>query len=182
MRPGFETLAASRGYATGAVGVWTALGASIDRDMAVVAALALRLSWVVGELLAALARDAPTTDRVLTAVDQARAAARARVWRLAEQRAPDHEVSVARPGQAFALVMDTRPCAGAERLARGPAFALAVTKEMLERELDVTLDTALELEAQAQAVCMQHPDYGEAYRAFTEKREPRFGGARADEG
>jgi ribonuclease Z len=29
------------------------------------------------------------------------------------------EVSVARPGQAFALVMDTRPCAGAERLARG---------------------------------------------------------------
>ncbi|HEX8501689.1 MAG TPA: enoyl-CoA hydratase family protein [Pyrinomonadaceae bacterium] len=65
----------------------------------------------------------------------------------------------------------------AERLARGPSFALAVTKEMLERELDVTLDTALELEAQAQAVCMQHPDYGEAYRAFTEKREPRFGGA-----
>ena len=65
----------------------------------------------------------------------------------------------------------------AERLARGPSFALAVTKEMLEREMDVTLDTALELEAQAQAVCMQHPDYGEAYRAFVEKREPRFGGA-----
>src|SRR5947209_4711975 len=62
----------------------------------------------------------------------------------------------------------------AERLARGPAFALGVTKEMLNRELDVSLDTALEWEAQAQALCMQHPDYGEAYRAFTEKREPRF--------
>jgi enoyl-CoA hydratase/carnithine racemase len=62
----------------------------------------------------------------------------------------------------------------AERLARGPSFALGVTKEMLNRELDVSLDTALEWEAQAQALCMQHPDYREAFRAFTEKREPRF--------
>src|SRR5205085_2639339 len=65
------------------------------------------------------------------------------------------------------LEAETR--AFAERLARGPAFALAVTKEMLARESDVSLGAALELEAQAQAVCMQHPDYGEAYRAFTEK-------------
>jgi enoyl-CoA hydratase/carnithine racemase len=70
----------------------------------------------------------------------------------------------------------------AERLARGPSFALAVTKEMLNREMDVSFDTALELEAQAQAVCMQHPDYAEAFRAFTEKREPRFRSARPDEG
>jgi enoyl-CoA hydratase/carnithine racemase len=62
----------------------------------------------------------------------------------------------------------------AARLARGPAFALAMTKEMLNRELDVSLDTALEWEAQAQATCMQHPDYREAYEAFVEKREPRF--------
>ncbi len=62
----------------------------------------------------------------------------------------------------------------AERLARGPSFALAITKEMLNRELDVSLDTALEMEAQAQAICMQHPDYREAYQAFVEKREPEF--------
>ena len=62
----------------------------------------------------------------------------------------------------------------AERLARGPSFALGVTKEMLNRELDASLDTALEWEAQAQALCMQHPDYNEAFRAFTEKREPKF--------
>jgi enoyl-CoA hydratase/carnithine racemase len=62
----------------------------------------------------------------------------------------------------------------AERLARGPSFALAITKEMLNRELDVSLDTALEMEAQAQAICMQHPDYKEAYRAFVEKRDPEF--------
>jgi enoyl-CoA hydratase/carnithine racemase len=80
---------------------------------------------------------------------------------------------------AAELESETR--ALAERLARGPSFALAVTKEMLEREMDVTLDTALELEAQAQAVCMQHPDYAEAYRAFTEKRAPRFGGATPEE-
>src|ERR687886_267929 len=62
----------------------------------------------------------------------------------------------------------------AECLARGPSFALGVTKEMLNRELDASLDTALEWEAQAQALCMQHPDYREAYEAFIEKREPRF--------
>jgi enoyl-CoA hydratase/carnithine racemase len=62
----------------------------------------------------------------------------------------------------------------AERLARGPAFALAVTKEMLDRELDVSFAAALELEAQAQAVCMQHPDYNEAYEAFMAKRQPEF--------
>lgn len=62
----------------------------------------------------------------------------------------------------------------AERLARGPSFALAMTKEMLNREMDASLDTALEWEAQAQAICMQHPDYREAYEAFVEKRAPRF--------
>ena len=62
----------------------------------------------------------------------------------------------------------------AERLARGPAFALAMTKEMLNREMETSLDTALEWEAQAQATCMQHPDYREAYEAFVAKREPNF--------
>jgi enoyl-CoA hydratase/carnithine racemase len=62
----------------------------------------------------------------------------------------------------------------AARLAGGPGFALAMTKELLNREMDVSLDTALEWEAQAQATCMQHPDYREAYEAFIAKREPKF--------
>src|SRR6266550_904278 len=62
----------------------------------------------------------------------------------------------------------------AERLARGPAFALAKTKEMLNLEIHMNLDAALESEAQAQAICMQHPDYREAYEAFVGKRPPRF--------
>jgi enoyl-CoA hydratase/carnithine racemase len=80
---------------------------------------------------------------------------------------------------ASELESETR--ALAERLARGPSFALGMTKEMLNRELDMSLETALEWEAQAQAACMQHPDYLEAYRAFTEKREPRFRPARREE-
>ncbi|HEV2834347.1 MAG TPA: enoyl-CoA hydratase family protein [Pyrinomonadaceae bacterium] len=62
----------------------------------------------------------------------------------------------------------------AERLARGPAFALGKTKEMLNREFHMNLETALESEAQAQAICMQHPDYREAYEAFMAKREAKF--------
>ena len=62
----------------------------------------------------------------------------------------------------------------AERLARGPAFALAMTKEMLDREWEMSLDTALEWEAQAQAACMQHPDFREAFSAITAKREPIY--------
>lgn len=62
----------------------------------------------------------------------------------------------------------------AERLARGPGFALAKTKEMLNRELSMDLNAALECEAQAQAICMQHPDYREAYEAFIAKRHPKF--------
>jgi len=66
----------------------------------------------------------------------------------------------------------------AQKLARGPAFALAMTKEMLNREMDVSFQIALEWEAQAQAICMQHPDYREAYEAFVEKREPKFSGVK----
>jgi enoyl-CoA hydratase/carnithine racemase len=62
----------------------------------------------------------------------------------------------------------------AEVLARGPAFALAKTKELLDREAHMNLEAALECEAQAQAICMQHPDYREAYEAFVAKRTPKF--------
>jgi enoyl-CoA hydratase/carnithine racemase len=75
---------------------------------------------------------------------------------------------------ADALAEETR--ALASRLARGPAFGLAMTKELINREMHVDLNTALEWEAQAQAVCMQHPDFREAYEAFAAKREPLFKG------
>jgi enoyl-CoA hydratase/carnithine racemase len=64
----------------------------------------------------------------------------------------------------------------AERLAAGPAFAHAMTKQMLESEHTMTLDQAIEAEAQAQAICMQHPDFRTAYEAWTKKESIVFEG------
>jgi len=65
----------------------------------------------------------------------------------------------------------------AAKLAAGPAFAHAMTKQMLESEACMNLSEAIEAEAQAQALCMQHGDFGEAHEAFKAKRPPRFAGA-----
>jgi len=65
----------------------------------------------------------------------------------------------------------------AERLASGPAFAHAMTKQMLESEHLMTLDQAIEAEAQAQAICMQHPDFRTAYEGWAAKRPIVFEGA-----
>lgn len=60
-------------------------------------------------------------------------------------------------------------------LARGPGEALAVTKRALDDEASMGLEAALEAEARAQAACMRDPNFREAYDAWREKREPRFG-------
>ena len=62
----------------------------------------------------------------------------------------------------------------AERLAAGPAFGLQMTKELLDRESSMDFESALRSEAEAQAVCMEHRDFREAYEAFRAKRLPRF--------
>jgi enoyl-CoA hydratase/carnithine racemase len=64
----------------------------------------------------------------------------------------------------------------ARRLAEGPTFAHAMTKAMLHREWSMDLDSALESEAQAQAICMATNDFRRAYDAFAEKRTPQFEG------
>ncbi len=62
----------------------------------------------------------------------------------------------------------------AARLARGPSVALGVTKQALNQEAAMDLVTALEAEAEAQAACMQNPNFREAYEAFRAKRDPVF--------
>jgi enoyl-CoA hydratase/carnithine racemase len=62
----------------------------------------------------------------------------------------------------------------ATRLKNGPLYAMGVTKELIEHEANVDLETALEMEARAQARCMDTPDFGEGYNAFIEKRPLRF--------
>ena len=64
----------------------------------------------------------------------------------------------------------------ARRLAEGPATAHATTKLLLSRELDMDLAGSLELEAMAQALLMTSDDHREFYRAFTERRDPRWTG------
>ena len=66
--------------------------------------------------------------------------------------------------------------AWAKRLAEGPTFALGMTKELLNGELSLDLNNALDNEARAQAVCMQTKDFREAYEAFTAKRPAKFTG------
>ncbi|HEX2567186.1 MAG TPA: enoyl-CoA hydratase family protein [Burkholderiales bacterium] len=64
----------------------------------------------------------------------------------------------------------------ARALAEGPTFAHAMTKKMLHQEWNVGLDEAIEMEAQAQAICMQTKDFQRAYEAFAAKRKPEFQG------
>jgi enoyl-CoA hydratase/carnithine racemase len=64
----------------------------------------------------------------------------------------------------------------ARRLAEGPGLALATTKMLLTRELDIGLGPALELEAMAQALLMTTRDHAEFYAAFQEGRSPTWTG------
>ena len=64
----------------------------------------------------------------------------------------------------------------AYELASGPTFAHGMTKTMLHQEWAMTLDQAIEAEAQAQAICMQTQDFKRAYEAFSAKQKPVFEG------
>jgi enoyl-CoA hydratase/carnithine racemase len=71
------------------------------------------------------------------------------------------------PAEAHAL---------ATSLATGPTFAHAMTKRCIHQEWDMSIDAAIEAEAQAQAICMQTKDFGRAYHAFVAKQRPVFQG------
>ena len=64
----------------------------------------------------------------------------------------------------------------AQSLASGPTFAHGMTKTMLHQEWAMTLDQAIEAEAQAQAICMQTQDFQRAYEAFSARQKPVFQG------
>ena len=64
----------------------------------------------------------------------------------------------------------------ARQLASGPTFAHTMTKRQLHAEWHVSIDQAITMEAQAQAVCMKTRDFHRAYEAFAAKRQPEFQG------
>ena len=76
--------------------------------------------------------------------------------------------------EADALTDAVRKLAG--QLLRGPTFAHSITKTMLRQEWNMSLEQAIEAEAQAQAICMQTGDFQRAYNAFMNKEKPQFEG------
>src|SRR5438477_443397 len=64
----------------------------------------------------------------------------------------------------------------AAELAAGPTFANAMTKRMLDMEWAMSIESAIEAEAVAQALCMETEDFARAYRAFAAKQKPVFEG------
>jgi enoyl-CoA hydratase/carnithine racemase len=64
----------------------------------------------------------------------------------------------------------------ARRIAAGPTFANGITKSQLVAEWSMSLDQAIDVEAEAQAICMQTKDFERAYRAFLAKQKPVFEG------
>jgi enoyl-CoA hydratase/carnithine racemase len=64
----------------------------------------------------------------------------------------------------------------ATEIAQGPTFAHAMTKKMLQAEWAMTVDAAIDAEAEAQAVCMETQDFHRAYHAFVAKQKPKFEG------
>jgi enoyl-CoA hydratase/carnithine racemase len=64
----------------------------------------------------------------------------------------------------------------AGELAAGPTFANAMTKRMLDMEWAMSIESAIEAEAVAQALCMETQDFARAFRAFAAKQKPVFEG------
>ena len=64
----------------------------------------------------------------------------------------------------------------AAELAAGPTFGNAMTKRMLEMEWAMSVESAIEAEAVAQALCMETEDFVRAFKAFAEKKKPVFEG------
>lgn len=72
--------------------------------------------------------------------------------------------------------LETEAITLAKRLGEGPAFAHMMTKTMLAQEWCMSIEQAIEAEAQAQAICMQTADFHRAYEAFIDKKKPVFEG------
>jgi enoyl-CoA hydratase/carnithine racemase len=72
--------------------------------------------------------------------------------------------------------LEVEAVALARKLAQGPSFGHMMTKTMLAQEWSMSLEQAIEAEAQAQAICMQTKDFRRAYEAFIAKQTPHFAG------
>jgi len=72
--------------------------------------------------------------------------------------------------------LEAEAVAMARKIAAGPNFGHMMTKTMLNQEWNMSLEQAIESEAQAQAICMQTADFTRAFEAFVAKKTPVFEG------
>ncbi|CAM3598575.1 enoyl-CoA hydratase family protein [Thalassospira profundimaris] len=72
--------------------------------------------------------------------------------------------------------LEAEAIALAARISQGPNFGHMMTKTMLAQEWNMSIEQAIEAEAQAQAICMQTEDFNRAYKAFVAKEKPVFEG------
>jgi len=77
---------------------------------------------------------------------------------------------------APAITLEEQAEAYARELVAAPPISLALSKSLLNRAMEVPLETSLEREAQAQTACVDSEDHREAIEAHLEKRAPRFTG------
>jgi enoyl-CoA hydratase/carnithine racemase len=75
-----------------------------------------------------------------------------------------------------AETLDAEALKVAQRLAEGPSFGHMMTKTMLNQEWSMSIEQAIEAEAQAQAICMQTADFKRAFDAFVAREKPAFKG------
>ncbi len=73
-------------------------------------------------------------------------------------------------------ILEMEAISMAQRISDGPEFAHMITKTMLAQEWNMSIEQAIEAEAQAQAICMQTQDFRRAYKAFVAKKNPVFEG------
>ena len=62
----------------------------------------------------------------------------------------------------------------AQKLSKGPKFALGLMKKFVNRSVCDNLDELLELEALGQSLCFESAEFKEGVNAFFEKRKPVF--------
>jgi len=155
-------------------------GPAAGAGLALALACDLRLAAASASLVPAFGRIGLVPDSGLShTLPRLIGSAAAFDWMVSGRRiaAPEAEAMglVTRVVEDAALAAET--AALATELAAGPTAAIGLTKQLIGRSLESSLDEQLDEEARLQAIAAAGDDFGEGVAAFLEKRPPRFTGS-----
>jgi 2-(1,2-epoxy-1,2-dihydrophenyl)acetyl-CoA isomerase len=155
-------------------------GPAAGAGLALALACDLRLAAASASLVPAFGRIGLVPDSGLShTLPRLIGSAAAFDWMVSGRRiaAPEAEAMglVTRVVEDAALAAET--AALATELAAGPTAAIGLTKQLIGRSLESSLDDQLAEEARLQAFAAAGDDFGEGVAAFLEKRPPRFTGS-----